>query len=170
MKDTLISVGLLAAGGVAIAAASGMYGKGSRAIRGMRYTLAYGGDNDSTIHVSGVFQPYSSAVKSAKKIAKRIGQTVEVREEGYDLVAFVEPDGRVDDGGHGKGSRASGSVVRWLAKKYGVSIATLAPHGDETLELVNLATEAWREQNGLPAPNSPLARGFFLDNLRHPPM
>ena len=31
MKDTLISVGLLAAGGVAIAAASGVYGKGSRA-------------------------------------------------------------------------------------------------------------------------------------------
>ena len=38
MKDALISVGLLAAGGVAIAAASGMYGKGSR-----------------TIHVSGVY-------------------------------------------------------------------------------------------------------------------
>ena len=32
-KDTLISVGLLAAGGVAIAAASGVYSKGSRAKR-----------------------------------------------------------------------------------------------------------------------------------------
>jgi putative sterol carrier protein len=32
MKDTLISVGLLAAGGVAIAAASGVYSKGSRAL------------------------------------------------------------------------------------------------------------------------------------------
>ena len=31
-KDTLISYGLLAAGGVAIAAASGVYGKGSRAV------------------------------------------------------------------------------------------------------------------------------------------
>ncbi len=109
-KDNLINVGLLAAGGVAIAAASGVYGKGSRAIRGMRYTLAYGGDNDSTIHVSGTFKPYSKAVESAKKLAKRIGRTVEVREQGYDLVAFVEPSGRVDDGGYGKGSRAKRSA------------------------------------------------------------
>ena len=35
-KDTLMSVGLLAAGGVAIAAASGAYGKGSRAKAGNR--------------------------------------------------------------------------------------------------------------------------------------
>ena len=34
MKDTLISVGLLAAGGAAIAAASGVYSKGSRAMSG----------------------------------------------------------------------------------------------------------------------------------------
>ena len=44
-------------------------------------------------------------MKSAKKIAKRIGQTVEVREQGYDLVAFVEPDGRVDDSGYGERGR-----------------------------------------------------------------
>ncbi len=41
-KDTLINVGLLAAGGVAIAAASGAYGKGSRSIMG---SVRVGADN-----------------------------------------------------------------------------------------------------------------------------
>ena len=108
-KDTLTNLGLLVAGGAAIAAAAVGVGKGSRAIRGMRYALAYGGDNDSTVHIAGTYAPYSKAVDAAKKVAKRAGRTVEVREQGYDLVAFVEPDGRVDDGGYGK---KGGSAAR----------------------------------------------------------
>lgn len=59
---------------------------------------------------------------------------------------------------------------RFLRNKYGltgVEATELANHPRQT-EIV-ASTERWREQNGLPAPSSPLTRGFLLETLRGMP-
>lgn len=44
---------------------------------------------------------WAEAIKLAKKLAVKSGESATIHEQGYDLVAFVTPEGRVDDGGYG---------------------------------------------------------------------
>lgn len=56
--------------------------------------------------------------------------------------------------------------MRFLARKYGLTdleARRLYDHPDH--DAIIDRVETWRENNGLPAANSPLARGFLLDVL-----
>ena len=78
-KDTLVNLGLLAAGGVAIAAASGVYGKGSRAKASVTYRLIMQRKPDDISgywSVEDVYPKDFTKLKDAIRMAERFAKNL----------------------------------------------------------------------------------------------
>lgn len=56
------------------------------------------------------------------------------------------------------------AIPRWTMRRYGLTVVEAQCF--EAIEGAANRVELWREQNGLPAPDSPLVRGEVLEELR----
>jgi hypothetical protein len=68
---------------------------------------------------------------------------------------------------YGRAGAVDPFLVRWYSRKYGLTnVQATSLLQTHSAQEIDRDVEAWREKHGLPAANSPLARGKVLELIR----